>query len=321
MYKTCLCIAVTLIAGCERNGLSPIEIKIDEDMGYTSVGDVALAATHTVSDGETLFDIAYKYNVDPMNLAKINGVRSPYNVRSGQTLRLPTENFPETAAEAIYSENKLSQYNQPLKEEKPQKNELEEEFAEVIATKSKESPTKKAASKTLPTKGNSFNEQESILSSPKVTKTAVGKSVENPKDNIPKTPEKKSPTVAAGKMIYPTKGSVISGFGDIKDGISNDGINIKAPLGAPVKAASSGEVIYAGNKLEEFGNTIIVQHDNGLITSYAHLKDIKVKNGAKINAGDIVGSVGKTGDVTEPQLHFEVLKNKTPVDPAKYLSK
>jgi murein DD-endopeptidase MepM/ murein hydrolase activator NlpD len=71
--------------------------------------------------------------------------------------------------------------------------------------------------------------------------------------------------------------------------------------------------------LEEFGNTVIVKHDNDIITSYAHLRDINVKNGAAVHRGDVIGSVGKTGDVTEPQLHFEILKNKMPINPSKYL--
>jgi murein DD-endopeptidase MepM/ murein hydrolase activator NlpD len=120
-------------------------------------------------------------------------------------------------------------------------------------------------------------------------------------------------------MISPVNGKIISRFGDIKDGIANDGINIKAALGTPVKAAASGDVIYAGNdKLPEFGNTVVIQHPNSLITSYAHLDKIKAKSGTAVNAGNVIGTVGKTGDVTESQLHFEVLKDKNPVNPEKY---
>jgi LysM repeat protein len=88
------CIASFLLFGCERDRLSPVEIKIDEDVGYTAIGNIALEAVHIVSGGETLFDVANKYNIDPMNLAKINGILSPYTVKDGQALRLPTENFP-----------------------------------------------------------------------------------------------------------------------------------------------------------------------------------------------------------------------------------
>jgi murein DD-endopeptidase MepM/ murein hydrolase activator NlpD len=261
-----------------------------------------------------------------MNLAEINGIKSPYSVKDGQTLRLPMEDS-FGVPEKIMKKDELSNYHESPLEKKTEKDELDDEFAGVIATKGLKSSnvTRTPPSKTSGSTGSSFNEQEEILSSPKVTQTATGKTL---KENSPASENtKKSPIVekpkvtASNKMVYPAKGKIISRFGDVKDGISNDGINIKASVGIPVKAAAGGDVIYAGNKLEEFGNTVIVQHDNGLITSYAHLNNINVKNGAKINSGDIIGAVGKTGDVTEPQLHFEVLNNKTPVDPEKYLAR
>jgi murein DD-endopeptidase MepM/ murein hydrolase activator NlpD len=144
------------------------------------------------------------------------------------------------------------------------------------------------------------------------------------KEKRPSTDKESTKTdaIKAPKMIYPLKGEVISKFGDIKDGFTNDGMNIKAPRGTKVKSAGKGTVIYVGNKLEEdYGNIVIIQHDNGLITSYAHLNDISVKKDAKVQVGDVIGSVGKTGDVTEPQLYFEIMKDKKPVNPSKYLSK
>ncbi|MDR0581262.1 MAG: M23 family metallopeptidase [Holosporaceae bacterium] len=289
MRRTLYLSVFILLMGCsERDQFSPVDIKIDEDMG-----DVARGAVHRVSGGETLFDVANIYDIDPINLAKINGIKYPYNVRDGQVLRLPTENSPSDREDEF-----------PPKDVK-KKDELDDEFASAMRTKGKSPPATAAAAS-----------EENILSTPKITRSAVGSS----QDGAAATSAAKSrhPVAATGKMTRPINGKVISGFGDVKDGISNDGINIKAPLGTPVKASAPGEVIYTGNKLEEFGNTVILKHDNGLITSYAHLDSIKVRNGASIARGDVVGAVGKTGDVSEPQLHFEVLKNKTPDDPSKY---
>lgn len=142
--------------------------------------------------------------------------------------------------------------------------------------------------------------------------------------NLEKTKEKaqKSTPKSGGssQMMMPVKGRIISRFGDVNDGIPNDGINIKAAKGTSVSAAAGGTVIYVGNKLdEEYGNVVIIQHDGGLITSYAHLDKAKVKKDARVSAGDIIGTVGSTGDVTEPQLYFEVMKDKKPVNPSKYL--
>jgi len=322
MYKVFLLAVGALVIGCERQGFSPVEIKLDEGNGCTlqNEKDMTGAETYTVQDGETLFDVAYKFNIDPMNLAKENNIKHPYVVRDGRVLELPKETKPKLEVIEDFStqsqpEDKEVPPSNKRAEEKTKK-ELDDEFSELFTTKfGKQAPA---------ANGKSFNEQEKVLSSPKVTKTAVGTPIvtakAEPKSSI-STEKKEKPAAPAvsGKMLYPVDGKVISRFGDVVDGISNDGINIKAKTGTPVKAAADGEVIYCGNKLEELGNTVIVQHDNGLITSYSHLKDTKVKNGAEVKAGHVVGTVGQTGEVTEPQLHFEVLKNKTPVDPEKYL--
>jgi murein DD-endopeptidase MepM/ murein hydrolase activator NlpD len=295
---------ILLIAGCEREELSPVDIKIDENMGHTEIGQITPSGSyHIVKGGETLFDVANKYNIDPINLAKINGIKPPYKVKDGQVLKLPDENLPQEEN----AESRMPQYEQ-LEEKVKEKDELEDEFAGVMSTKGKASAVSPANAAT------SFNEQENLLSVPKVTKNAVGASTNG-------ATATKTVASTSDKMISPVNGKIISRFGDVKDGIANDGINIKAALGTPVKAAASGDVIYSGNKLEEYGNTVIIQHPGSLITSYAHLDKIKTKSGTAVNAGDVIGTVGKTGDVTEPQLHFEVLKNKTPVDPAKYLGK
>lgn len=311
-----------LIIGCERKDFSPVEIKIDEGDSYSPVEVFDAGSFHTVSKGETLFDIAYKYNIDPMNLAKLNGIKTPYGVKDGQVLRLPSNNV-----QLVETENKFPQYASALEEhpkkEEANNDELDAEFSTVIAAGKAKKTNIPSKGSSLPANGSTFNEQEEILSVPKVTKSAIGIDTSRAEaigsNNQVVPPLTKS--ASSVKMIYPVVGKVISSYGDVKDGISNDGINIQAPHGTPAKAASGGEVIYAGNKLEELGNTVIVQHDNGLVTSYSHLDNIKVKEGAKLKAGDTLGTVGSTGDVKDPQLHFEVLKEKNPVDPIKYLTK
>jgi murein DD-endopeptidase MepM/ murein hydrolase activator NlpD len=320
MYKQYFfLITAFLLSACERNGLSPLEIKIDEDGGYTPIGGSgplpSVVETHRVSSGETLFDIANKYNTDPTNLASINGIKAPYKVRNGQVLRLPSANFQETRED----NKKESQESMFLDEKKPNK-ELDSEFAEIMSTKAD------YASSSSSSTGTSFNDQAAVLSVPKATKTATGAATVSSGSSATTATKghgSNANMAATSKgMIYPVNGEIIAHFGDVKDGIPNDGINIKSPPGTEVKASADGTVIYIGNKLEEeFGNVVIIQHENDLITSYAHLKEIKVKKDAKVRVGDVVGTVGATGDVTEPQLHFEVMKDKAPVDPKKYLRK
>ena len=100
----------------------------------------------------------------------------------------------------------------------------------------------------------------------------------------------------------------------------SDGINIALPEGTPVKAAESGVVAYAGNELKGYGNLVLIRHDNGFVSAYANNGDLKVKKGDVIRRGQVVATSGQTGNVSSPQLHFELRKGSTPVDPMQYLT-
>jgi murein DD-endopeptidase MepM/ murein hydrolase activator NlpD len=112
---------------------------------------------------------------------------------------------------------------------------------------------------------------------------------------------------------------VISGFGPKTSGQQNDGINIAVPEGTEVKAAEDGVVAYAGNELKGYGNLVLIRHANGYVSAYAHASELLVKRGDSIKRGQAIARAGQTGNVTSPQLHFEIRKGSTPVDPARYL--
>jgi murein DD-endopeptidase MepM/ murein hydrolase activator NlpD len=119
---------------------------------------------------------------------------------------------------------------------------------------------------------------------------------------------------------WPVRGRIIAGFGPKPNGLQNDGINLAVPEGTPVKAAEDGVVAYAGNELKGYGNLVLVRHSNGFVTAYAHTSEILVKRGDAVKRGQVIAKSGQTGNVTSPQLHFEIRKGSTPVDPAQYLS-
>ncbi len=119
---------------------------------------------------------------------------------------------------------------------------------------------------------------------------------------------------------WPVKGRVIAGFGPKTNGVQNDGINLAVPEGTPVKAADDGVVAYAGNELKGYGNLVLIRHANGFVSAYAHASELLVKRGDSIKRGQVIAHAGQTGNVTSPQLHFEIRKGSTPVDPTKYLS-
>jgi murein DD-endopeptidase MepM/ murein hydrolase activator NlpD len=122
-----------------------------------------------------------------------------------------------------------------------------------------------------------------------------------------------------GKFRWPARGQVITGFAKTENGKRNDGIDISMPTGTPVKAAENGVVIYSGDGLKEYGKTVLIRHDDGLVTVYAHADKLNVNRGDKVTRGQVIASSGMSGVAKTPRLHFEVRKNASPVDPTKYL--
>ncbi|HEY0920728.1 peptidoglycan DD-metalloendopeptidase family protein [Devosia sp.] len=120
----------------------------------------------------------------------------------------------------------------------------------------------------------------------------------------------------AEKFRWPVSGRIITDFANSK----GTGINIEAPEGAAIRAAENGQVIYVGSGVEGYGNLVLIRHPNGYVSAYAHLKDTTVQKGDVVNRGDNIGSAGMTGSVSRPQLHFELRKGATPVDPVPLLA-
>jgi murein DD-endopeptidase MepM/ murein hydrolase activator NlpD len=133
------------------------------------------------------------------------------------------------------------------------------------------------------------------------------------------TPDKPTDSGGAPSFRWPARGRVISGAGAMTNGQQNDGINLALPEGTPVHAAEDGVVAYAGSELKGYGNLVLVRHSNGFVTAYAHASEIMVKRGDQVRRGQVIAKSGQTGNVSSPQLHFEIRKGSTPVDPTQYL--
>jgi murein DD-endopeptidase MepM/ murein hydrolase activator NlpD len=125
-------------------------------------------------------------------------------------------------------------------------------------------------------------------------------------------------SAVAPTFIWPVRGSVIASFGSSRGGEANRGIDVAVPEGTDIHAADAGVVAYAGN-LKGYGNLVLVRHDSGLVTAYAHASQLLVGKGNAVTRGQIIAKSGRSGDATEPQLHFEVRKGAAPVDPMPYL--
>jgi murein DD-endopeptidase MepM/ murein hydrolase activator NlpD len=137
----------------------------------------------------------------------------------------------------------------------------------------------------------------------------------------PSAQPQQSAARANDKLRWPVSGRIITGFGQRTDGTHNDGINLSVPLGTSVHAAEGGTVAYAGSELKGYGNLILLRHDNGWVTAYAHNDQLVVKRGDKVQRGQVIATAGRSGSVDQPQVHFELRQGSKPVDPVPFLER
>ena len=238
----------------------------------------------------------------------------PYRVYVGQTLRLPSAKYHIVAkGDTLYSISK--RYNVDMSSIS-RLNDLDEPYTLAVGQKLilPGSLVEKSSSSSVKT--------ASATTTKKATQKSSSSSWWSSKKSTPKKATYAKPTPVKkrkSKFLWPIKGTVISNFGRIGKGRNNDGINIKAPLGTAVKAADAGTIAYAGNELKGFGNLILLKHNDGWITAYAHNDKILVKKGQKVRKGEKIATVGSTGGVSTPQLHFEISAGKKAVNPRAYL--
>ena len=186
--------------------------------------------------------------------------------------------------------------------------------ANKLADKSGDKPAAKPAAQQLTAK-NDISTQTTTAkkSQPDVTPTA---SVKPADTAAPMTSAEADAAGVAPEFRWPARGRIIEAF---KAG-GNDGINIAVPEGTSVRAAESGVVAYAGDELKGYGNLVLIRHPNGFVTAYANNGELDVKRGDTVKRGQIIAKSGQTGNVSSPQLHFELRKGSTPVDPTSYLA-
>jgi septal ring factor EnvC (AmiA/AmiB activator) len=119
----------------------------------------------------------------------------------------------------------------------------------------------------------------------------------------------------AGRFAWPLRGTVLVDFGAKNGKEVSQGINIAAPIGAPVRATADGEVVYRGSELDGYGQLLLVKHNDGWVSAYAHNDAILVRKGDFVRQGQVIAKVGRSGSVDRPQLHFQLRKDLQPQDP------
>jgi murein DD-endopeptidase MepM/ murein hydrolase activator NlpD len=256
--------------------------------------------SYTVRQGDSLYAIARQNGVKLADIERYNGISDSRKVKPGTVLKLPGHGAAAPVADAS---------------------------AATIAAPS--------ASGSAPTPGavqlgevtnsppqTSSSQQPTLLNGSNGDRVAKAETPGSANDAVAPTKAQNSGSVAdSGRLRWPVAGKVISSFGPRPDGTHNDGVNLAAPMGTDVHAAETGVVAYAGDELKGYGNLVLVRHDNGWVTAYAHADEILVKRGDRIKRGQVIAKAGRTGQVDQPQVHFELRQGQKPVDPTPFMER
>jgi murein DD-endopeptidase MepM/ murein hydrolase activator NlpD len=238
------------------------------------------SSTHVVNRGDTLMSIAHRNHVPVAELARANNLDTSAKLSLGMKLTVPGAKSA-AAAPAL----------QPV----------------VAAPAAAVAPATKMAAVAPPQSARLAQATTNVTEEKSVAAEAAAV----------------KPSEATGALPtfrWPVRGKVITSYGAKTNGKSNDGINLAVPEGTPVKAAEDGVVAYSGNELKGYGNLVLVRHANGYVTAYAHASELLVKRGDTIKRGQIIAKSGQSGEVGSPQLHFEIRKGSSPVDPLQFLN-
>jgi len=289
----------------------------------------------TVAYGETIDSIARKHNVPVSALMQTNGLRDAGQIKPGQRLVIPRYvSGTQTAAHAPAAPAgnvhvvqhgdtlmSISRRNGVSVTALAQANHISSSaklnIGDRINIPAGGHPVAVAQTAPAPQVAQPRTVPAQKVASVAPVQTAhIAKEEPRTTETVVKTAE---PSGAMPSFRWPVKGRVIAAFGSKPNGTQNDGINLAVPEGTPVKAADDGVVAYAGNELKGYGNLVLIRHANGFVSAYAHASELMVKRGDTIKRGQVIAHAGQTGNVTSPQLHFEIRKGSTPVDPTQYL--
>ena len=248
----------------------------------------APSSVHIVNRGDTLMSIARRNNVPVSELARANNLDQTARLSLGMKLTVPGSKSAAIAA---------APPAQPV---------AVAAVSALPATTIAAPPAKMASAGGPPQAARLASATTNVVEEKPVAEPAAVKPSEA--------------TGALPTFRWPVRGKVITTYGAKTNGKSNDGINLAVPEGTPVKAAEDGVVAYSGNELKGYGNLVLVRHSNGYVTAYAHASELMVKRGDPIKRGQIIAKSGQSGEVGSPQLHFEIRKGSSPVDPLQFLN-
>jgi murein DD-endopeptidase MepM/ murein hydrolase activator NlpD len=312
-------------------------------------GTTTTTTTIIVGTSDTLEILARRYNVTPAAILQANGYKGPRALSPGQQLIIPHPNAavaapaqaaPATkpvssasAAPSIHVVNRgdtllgISRRYHVSVAQLARANGIEPTARlhlgmklTVPASAAAAMPAAQSAAAAQPATTAPPGTKMAALAGDPQQKARLAQAA--PIEDTPaETPVKAAEaTGALPTFRWPVRGKVITSYGAKTNGKVNDGINLAVPEGTPVKAAEDGVVAYSGNELKGYGNLVLIRHSNGYVTAYAHASELLVKRGDTIKRGQVIAKSGQSGEVGSPQLHFEIRKGSSPVDPLQFLN-
>jgi len=325
-----VCTTSAVLSGCLLNSV-PVPVVYGDGASYSPYSMPKLnngERVITVEPGDTVSELAMRYKLDFARFASRNDLRKPYVIYPGQRLVLPpwTADYDSSAPMAVASNRSGSTTKTVTIGGKRQVVSVPVKNREAAQTSRRVTQTARVVPSgggSIPTPGIKPQDYAAIaardmastrnwqVASRATPVAGQGSSVR--KDVVLAEPANRK------GFIWPVQGKVVLKYGASTGGLFNDGINIQANRGTPILAAENGVVTYVGNELRGFGNLILIKHADNYVTAYAHTENPLVARGDVVTRGQRISSVGTTGAVTFPQLHFEVRRGRKSSDPMQYL--
>ncbi len=284
-------VAASLLAGCASDGhRAPVQTNGSATAKPQAVDEHA--KVHVVQKGDTLYGIAFSYGVDQHELAELNGIKNPNQIKVGQQIKLPSE----TAS------------SEKIPTETPPAHAFVKDQPRVVKYAYSEAAVAKAeAVQGMPSRSEA--QPEAKPEAKPETKVAKIEAKPEAKTEVPASTED------AIDWGMPAQGKLIGTFSEAEN---RKGIDIAGKLGQPVYASAPGKVVYSGSGLRGYGKLLIIKHNKTYLSAYAHNDKLLVKEGDTVKKGEKIAEMGKT-DSDTVELHFEVRRLGKPVDPANYL--
>ena len=292
--------------------------------------------SHRVIGGETLYALSRVYDVEVAELVHFNFLEAPYELHAGETLNVPMKRGGQTQVAAVGSAAWAGAAEADNRSVLGNTRSLPKN-SKSISAKTLSAPVPSRKPMTIPVIVDAPEVNEPVVDKPvQVASIApnilVARTVEPvldgqeiSKDALPPLPKqrysiKHPPSRESNQFSWPAKGKIISGYGKKDSGFHNDGINIKLAPGTPVRASENGVVSYVGNEMRSFGNLILISHADGYVSTYGHVAATHVYKGQAVKKGDVIATSGASGDVSIPQLHFEIRKDGAAKNPVRVLA-